>query len=60
MANMRHIMPALQRATTARPTGDGLCFRSATPPQQMRQTRIVKNLPPEEVAREIVAWITEG
>jgi len=58
MANMRQILPALQRATAARLPGTGLCYQSVTPPQQMRQTRIVKNLPPEEVAREIVAWIT--
>jgi electron transfer flavoprotein beta subunit len=28
-------------------------------PQQQRQTRIVKDTPAEEIAKEIVAWISE-
>jgi len=58
MSNMRQILPALQRAPAAPLPGAGLCFQSVTPPRQMRETRIVKNLQPEEVARELVAWIT--
>jgi electron transfer flavoprotein beta subunit len=37
----------------------GLCFASVTLPRQQRETRIVKNLPATEIAREIAAWIGE-
>jgi len=57
MANMRGILPALQRAKTAAIKSDGLKFASVTLPKQQRETRIVKDTPAEEIAREIVAWI---
>jgi len=60
MANMRAIMPALQRAKTVAPATEALRYRSASPPKQQRQTRIVKNLSAEEIAREIVAWIEKA
>jgi len=60
MANMRAIMPALQRARTAASAPDAIRYRSASPPKQQRQTRIVKNLLAEEIAREIVAWIEKA
>ncbi len=60
MANMRAIMPALQRAKTVAAAPEALRYRSASPPKQQRQTRIVKNLPTEEIAREIVAWIEKA
>jgi electron transfer flavoprotein beta subunit len=59
MANMRAIMPALQRAKAAPVPNTGLCFASVSLPKQQRETRIVKNLSPGEIAREIVAWIGE-
>ena len=59
MANMRVVMPALQRARTASVPGGGLCYQSVALPPQRRETRIVKNMPAEEIAREIVAWIGE-
>jgi electron transfer flavoprotein beta subunit len=59
MANMRLILPALQRAKTAPLPGTGLCFASVSLPKQQRETRIVKDMPAEEIAREIVAWIGE-
>jgi electron transfer flavoprotein beta subunit len=59
MANMRAIMPALQRAKPAGLTNAGLCFSSVALPQQRRETRIVKNTPAAEIAREIVHWIKE-
>lgn len=59
MANMRTVMPALQRAKAA-PLGNvGLAFTGVTLPKQQRQTRIVRNVPAEEIAREIVAWMGE-
>jgi len=60
MANMRTIMPALQRARPAKVGAEGLVFTSITLPAQRRETRIVKDLPAGETAREIVAWITGG
>jgi electron transfer flavoprotein beta subunit len=57
MANMRQVMPALQKAKSVKLTGAGLAFASVTLPKQMRQTRIVKDTPPDVIAREIVEWI---
>jgi electron transfer flavoprotein beta subunit len=57
MANMRTMMPALQKATPARLAGGGLTFVSVTLPKQLRTTRIVKDKSPDEIAREIVQWI---
>jgi electron transfer flavoprotein beta subunit len=59
MANMRAIMPALQRAKSSPIANTGLCFASVNLPKQQRQTRIVKDVPVNEIAREIVAWIGE-
>jgi electron transfer flavoprotein beta subunit len=59
MANMRTVMPALQRAKAAPIGNAGLAFASVTLPKQQRQTRIVKDVPAEEIAREIVAWMGE-
>jgi len=57
MANMRTVMPALQRAKVATLAASGLRYLSATPPKQQRQTRIVKDRPVDEIAKEIVEWI---
>lgn len=59
MQNMRTIMPALQRAKTVKAGAEGVTFKSVSLPKVQRQTRIVKDTPVEEVAKEIVAWITE-
>jgi electron transfer flavoprotein beta subunit len=59
MANMRLVMPALQRAKPAPVKSPGLCFQSVTLPRQQRETRIVKDMPAEQIAREIIAWIGE-
>ena len=57
MANMRTIMPALQRATASAISPDGLQYVSVATPKQQRQTQIVKDKPTSEIAREIVQWI---
>lgn len=57
MANMRTLMPALQRAKTTQPASSGLTYQSAAVPKQQRLTRIVKDVPAEEIARELAAWI---
>lgn len=59
MANMRTIMPALQKAKPSAVTSAGLTFDSAALPRQTRQTRIVKDVPAGEIAREIAAWMAE-
>ncbi len=59
MANMRGIMPALQRAKPAGISADGTKYLNVSLPKQQRQTRIVKDKPADEIAREIVGWITE-
>jgi len=57
MANMRTVMPALQRAKAAAVESMGLSYRSVRPPQQQRQTRIVKEVGADAMAQEIVEWI---
>jgi electron transfer flavoprotein beta subunit len=57
MANMRAVMPALQRARAVKAGAEGVTFAGVTLPKQQRQTRIVKDAPPEEIAKEIVEWI---
>ena len=59
MVNMRAVMPALQRGRPAPIPNSGLSFVSVNLPKQMRDTRVVKNLPAEDIARELVAWIRE-
>ena len=58
MANMRTVMPALQKAKEVQIPTDSLKYVSVSLPKQQRETRIVKDLSPEEVAREIAEWIT--
>ena len=59
MANMRGIMPALQKAKAAAVTTGGIQYLSVALPKQQRQTRVEKNMSPDEIAREIVEWITQ-
>jgi electron transfer flavoprotein beta subunit len=57
MANMKGIMPALQKAKPSPLKGAGLTLSDVALPKQKRETRVVKDVPLEEMAREIVAWI---
>lgn len=57
MQNMRTIMPALQRAKAAAVGTGGLSFAAVEIPQATRDTRIVENMPVEQIAREIVDWL---
>jgi electron transfer flavoprotein beta subunit len=57
MANMRTVMPALQKAKTATLAPNGLRYLSASLPKQQRTTRVVKDLTPDQIARELVDWI---
>lgn len=58
MLNMRAIMPALQRAKAAAVNTGGATFTRVSLPRQQRETRVVKHLSTDEIAREIVEWIT--
>jgi electron transfer flavoprotein beta subunit len=57
MANMRTVMPALQKAQPATLPPDGLKYISVTLPEQQRNTRVVKDMTPEEIAGELLEWL---
>lgn len=57
MMNMRTIMPALQKAPAIQLASQGTVFQSVELPKQERRTRIVKDVPLDEMAREIADWI---
>ena len=59
MMNMRGIMPSLQKAKPAQVSNEGLRFLKVELPKQQRTTRIVKDFPADEIAREIVEWIAK-
>ena len=56
MLNMRAVMPALQRAKPVK-LGAGPAFTNVSLPKQQRETKVVKDLSPDDIAREIVEWI---
>jgi electron transfer flavoprotein beta subunit len=58
MTNMRTVMPALQRAKPATLGQTSLHYVSVKPPQQRRQTRIVKDMGADSIAQEIVQWLS--
>jgi electron transfer flavoprotein beta subunit len=58
MANMRTLMPSLQKARAAAVPMAG-AFSSAAVPSQRRETRVVKDLSPDAIAQEIVEWIRQ-
>ena len=57
MVNMRTVMPALQRAKPAGVGTEGVEYLRVAVPSQQRETRIVKDVPTDDMAREIAAWI---
>ncbi|MCC6933190.1 MAG: electron transfer flavoprotein subunit beta [Deltaproteobacteria bacterium] len=57
MANMRTVMPALQKAKSAAASSSALKFKGVTLPAQVRETRIEKDMPVEAIAQELVTWI---
>jgi electron transfer flavoprotein beta subunit len=57
MQNMKVVMPALQKAKPAPVTLGGIVYRSVALPRVQRETRVVKDMPVEDVARELVEWI---
>lgn len=57
MANMRTILPALQKAKTVTLEPNGLGYISVNLPSQQRTTRVVKDRTPDEIAHELAEWI---
>lgn len=57
MQNMRLVMPALQKAVPVSLARDAVAYATVEVPAQRRETRIVKDVPADEVARELVEWI---
>ena len=57
MVNMRTVMPALQKAKPVKVAAEGVNFASVALPKQMRDTKIVKDASPDDIAKEIVEWI---
>jgi len=57
MVNMRTVMPALQKAKPVKLASEGLAFASVMLPKQLRETRVVKDMSPDEIAKDIVEWI---
>jgi electron transfer flavoprotein beta subunit len=54
---MRTIMPALQKAQPAQVGAGGVTYKSVEIPKQRRDTKIVNDVPAEEIAREIIEWL---
>ncbi len=59
MQNMRLIMPALQKAQPAAVGAEGVELRTVALPAQHRETKIVKDAPVADIAKEIVDWIRQ-
>ncbi len=57
MANMRLIMPALQKAKPAAMDATAIDYQTVAVPAQKRETRVVKDTPVEVIAQEIIDWI---
>jgi electron transfer flavoprotein beta subunit len=57
MANMRTLMPALQKAQPAALNWNGLHYTSVSLPKQQRSTRVIKDMTPDEIAADLVEWI---
>lgn len=57
MANMRAVMPALQKASPAQVGSEGVTFASVELPRQVRETRLERDMTASAIAAELAAWI---
>jgi len=60
MANMRSIMPALQRAKPVKVGAHGVTYVQVALPKQQRTTQIIKDMSTDQIAQELAAWIKEA
>ncbi len=60
MLNMRSIMPSLAKAKPGKVSAEGLSFLTVALPKERRETKVVKDLSADEIAREIVTWLTKN
>lgn len=60
MANMRMVMPAIQKATPVKISNAGLTFKSVELPKQLRETEVKKDMSADDIAKEIVEWLKGG
>jgi electron transfer flavoprotein beta subunit len=58
MMNMRAVLPALHKAQPAHVRAAGIAYTSVEVPAQRRETRVEKEMSPDQVAAEIVDWIS--
>ena len=59
MMNMRGVMPALMKAPVANVGVGGIAYEKTEVPSAKRDTRIVKDMPVDQIAAEIVEWIKQ-
>ena len=59
MMNMRTVMPAIQQAKPTDIKSAELKFDSVKVPAQRRETKIVKDVPAADIAKEIIEWLRE-
>jgi electron transfer flavoprotein beta subunit len=57
MVNMRSVMPALQKAKAVKLANEGLAFTSVSLPKQLRETKVVKDMAPDDIACELATWL---
>ena len=57
MSNMRTVLPALQKAKAVALDANGLHYVAIKLPSQQRTTRVVKDMTPDAIARELVDWV---
>ena len=59
MANMKGIMPALQKAKPVNVGAGDVHYVAVQLPKQQRETRVVKDMTPDAIAAELVEWISK-
>jgi len=59
MMNMRGVMPALMKAPVANVGVGGMAYEKTEVSSAKRATRIVKDMPVDQIAAEIVEWIRQ-
>jgi electron transfer flavoprotein beta subunit len=57
MANMKVLMPSLQKAPAVKLTGGGLEILGVAQPKQKRETKVIKDWTVEQIAQDIAAWL---